>query len=152
MKALSIQQPWAWLIVSGFKDIENRSWPTKYRGPVLIHAGLKSDGGALADLVGGEHPVTGEKLNTDARKAVDEMGLLPFGGIVGEAEIVDCVTASDSRWWMGPYGFVIRNARPLPFQPCRGMLGFFEPDFTPPTPKPERPKKTAIPPRQAAMF
>lgn len=38
MKALSIRQPWAWLIVNGFKDIENRSWHTKYRGPVLIHA------------------------------------------------------------------------------------------------------------------
>lgn len=38
MKALSIRQPWAWLIVNGFKDIENRSWDTKYRGLVLIHA------------------------------------------------------------------------------------------------------------------
>ena len=38
MKALSIRQPWAWLIVNGHKDIENRSWPTRFRGPVLIHA------------------------------------------------------------------------------------------------------------------
>jgi hypothetical protein len=38
MKALSIRQPWAWLIVNGYKDIENRSWATKFRGPVLIHA------------------------------------------------------------------------------------------------------------------
>lgn len=39
MKALSIRQPYAWLIVNGFKDIENRDWPTKFRGRVLIHAG-----------------------------------------------------------------------------------------------------------------
>ena len=38
MKALSIRQPWAWLIVNGFKDIENRTWPTKFRGRVLVHA------------------------------------------------------------------------------------------------------------------
>ena len=37
-KALSIQQPWAWLIVNDHKDIENRDWRTHYRGPVLIHA------------------------------------------------------------------------------------------------------------------
>jgi hypothetical protein len=40
-KAISIRQPWAWLIVNGFKDVENRSWKTKYRGPVLVHAGRK---------------------------------------------------------------------------------------------------------------
>ncbi|HDU8694716.1 TPA: ASCH domain-containing protein, partial [Morganella morganii subsp. morganii] len=38
MKAISIRQPWAWLIVNGHKDIENRSWRTKYRGQVLVHA------------------------------------------------------------------------------------------------------------------
>ncbi|MCB2188832.1 MAG: ASCH domain-containing protein [Deltaproteobacteria bacterium] len=38
MKCLSIRQPWASLIVAGMKDVENRSWATKYRGPVLIHA------------------------------------------------------------------------------------------------------------------
>ncbi|WP_229215634.1 ASCH domain-containing protein [Duganella sp. CY15W] len=38
MKALSIRQPWAWLIVNGYKDIENRSWSTNVRGKVLVHA------------------------------------------------------------------------------------------------------------------
>ena len=37
--ALSIRQPWAWLIVNGFKDIENRDWPTNFRGRLLVHAG-----------------------------------------------------------------------------------------------------------------
>jgi hypothetical protein len=61
---------------------------------------------------------------------IDAPSDFDLGGIVGEAEIVDCVTASRSRWFNGPYGFVIRNARPLPFRPCVGALGFFEPDFT----------------------
>jgi hypothetical protein len=38
MKALSIRQPWAWLIVKGYKDIENRTWATKLRGRVFVHA------------------------------------------------------------------------------------------------------------------
>ncbi|WP_206002040.1 ASCH domain-containing protein [Paraburkholderia aromaticivorans] len=41
MKALSIRQPWAWLIVKGHKDIENRTWSTRFRGRVLIHAGAR---------------------------------------------------------------------------------------------------------------
>ncbi len=59
MKALSIMQPWAWLIVNGHKDIENRNWPTRFRGPVYIHAGKKIDGDAASDVDFGLHPVTG---------------------------------------------------------------------------------------------
>jgi ASCH domain len=43
MKALSVRQPWAWLIVQGFKGIENRTWQTSFRGTVLIHAGMRID-------------------------------------------------------------------------------------------------------------
>lgn len=43
----------------------------------------------------------------------------------GEAELVDCVTHHGSEWFTGPYGFVLDNAKPLPFTPCRGALGFF---------------------------
>ena len=43
MKILSIRQPWAHLITQGSKDIENRSWPTKYRGAFLVHASLTVD-------------------------------------------------------------------------------------------------------------
>lgn len=43
MKALTICQPYAHLIAIGEKRIENRSWPTRYRGPLLIHAGKSRD-------------------------------------------------------------------------------------------------------------
>jgi hypothetical protein len=122
MKALSIMQPWAWLIVAGHKDIENRTWPSRYRGPVLIHAGKKFD-----------FDPDDEWHWDDIQPPRD----FDVGGIVGEAEIVDCVTSSTSRWFSGPFGFVIRNARPVPFRRCRGMLGFFTPDFTPVEPKPK---------------
>lgn len=51
---------------------------------------------------------------------------LRFGGIVGEAEITDCVSRSRSPWFGGQFGFVLANARPLPFRPIRGQLGFFQ--------------------------
>lgn len=117
MKALSIKQPWAWLIIHGFKDIENRSWkPTnpglRFRGRVLIHTGKKFDG--PNDPEEWDWPEIARPERFDLR------------GIVGEAEIVDCVTRSTSPWFFGPYGFVIRNARPLPFMPWIGQLGFFD--------------------------
>ena len=72
------------------------------------------------------HPVTG-----DPDLELPDGVTYPTGGIVGLAEIFDCVSASASPWFMGEYGFLIRNARPLPFRPCRGQLGFFTPDYSP---------------------
>lgn len=123
MKALSIQQPWAALIVSGVKDIENRSWSTRYRGPFLIHTGKKRDGGAQDDVDAFIHPVTGECLDLPSPLTFD------LGGIVGQAEIVDCVEDHPSPWFVGKFGFVIRNAQPLAFRPCKGALGFFTPEM-----------------------
>src|SRR6185437_1306545 len=113
--ALSIMQPWAWLIVNGHKDIENRDWPTRYRGLVAIHAGKKLDESPAIALDRAYHPVSGRRV----RFAKDGQQY-ERGGIVGVAEIVDCVDRSDSEWFVGRYGFVIRNARPVPFIPVKG--------------------------------
>ena len=51
---------------------------------------------------------------------------LQRGGIVGQVDIVDCVTESLSPWYMGAVGLVLANAKPLPFRPLKGALGFFE--------------------------
>lgn len=115
MKALSIKQPWAWLIVNGYKDIENRSWKTKVRGPILIHASKSVDMTGFAYVALKYPDVPMPPLNS-----------LPTGGIVGSAEIVDCITESESRWWEGPHGLVLTNAKPLPFRPFSGALYFFE--------------------------
>jgi hypothetical protein len=50
MKAISIRQPWAWLIVNGMKDIENRTWKTNYRGQLFIHASSKFDNRPLPEI------------------------------------------------------------------------------------------------------
>lgn len=116
MKALSILQPWAWLIVNGHKDIENRRWSTGLRGRVLVHAGKK----------------WGREQKDDLDSVLDEFPQIMFpeafdlGGIVGAVDIVGCVETSDSPWFFGPHGFVLRNAAIAPrFIPYRGQLGFF---------------------------
>ena len=116
MKAISIQQPWAWLIVNGYKDLENRTWATKYRGRVLIHA-----------------PKTVDKTGFQAqREWVQASGIqipddLPTGAIVGEATITGTVTASHSPWFEGPVAIELADAvayaEPIP---ARGQLGVYE--------------------------
>lgn len=122
MKALSIQQPFAWLIVHGHKAVENRTWTTAYRGPLLIHAGKSIDYEGL-------HWVRREFPAIELPKVFD------LGGIVGQATLVrtvhehdDNVRLSDweARWFVGRYGFVLRDAKPLPFRAVRGQLGLFE--------------------------
>jgi hypothetical protein len=75
-KAISIKQPWAWAIIEGLKRVENRSWPTNYRGPLLIHAGLNEDhlGWLALDRMGIEFPDEVER-----------------GGIIGMVDLIDCV-------------------------------------------------------------
>ncbi|TLP68198.1 ASCH domain-containing protein [Pseudomonas nitroreducens] len=130
MKALSIRQPWAWLIIYGGKDIENRSWHTKLRGRFLVHAakGMTSkeycDGLEFAMRAGDirllrDFPTSQEMLQSWC------------GGIVGSAELVDSVDSSDSPWYMGEKGFVLRDPQPLPFLPLKGRLGFFEVEVAP---------------------
>lgn len=120
MKALSIRQPWAWLILNAGKDIENRSWATPVRGRILVHAakGMTHDhydNGLLALWTSG-YP----------RVKMPAFDRLERGGIVGAVTIVDCVRVNASPWFYGPCGFVLTDAQALPFRPYRGQLGFFE--------------------------
>ena len=73
MKALSIRQPWAWLIVNAYKDIENRTWSTDFRGRVYVHAGKR--------VKPGDFP--------KQRDYIREYGLIlpeepPWGAIIGD--------------------------------------------------------------------
>lgn len=122
MKALSIRQPWAWLVANGHKPIENRTWKTKFRGRVLIHAskGMTNDeyDDALATAMHAGH-----------RSYFPPREKLERGGIVGVATIIDCVPPDrlSSPWHMGDqFGFQIADAKVLPFIPCKGALGFFD--------------------------
>ena len=117
MKVIVVRQPWAWLIVNGHKDIENRTWHTRYRGALLIQASA--------------NPPTRHKLE-ECRVFAKERGVkLPeqfeTGGIVGRVQLDDCVTRSRSKWFEGPVGWVLSKPKRLPFVPLKGQLGLFDP-------------------------
>lgn len=128
MKAITIKQPWASLIVHGIKDIENRSWPCpkKYLGErVLIHAG--------ADKCGGWFLNNDQSISLIRSKSVLCRTLfddLPFGSIIGSVEIVDCVRNHPSVWAeKGVYNWLLAN--PALFKnpiPAKGRLSFWEYD------------------------
>jgi hypothetical protein len=130
MKALSVRAPWWWFILYGGKDIENRDWPTSFRGTIYLHA---SKWWSTLDV--SEDEETAARCRRIARdmgrgSQPDYQEMRASGGcIVGQVDIVGCVTQSDSPWFFGRYGFVLANpvafAKPIP---CKGHLGFFDPD------------------------
>ena len=125
VKIISVRQPWAWLIVAGHKDIENRTWRTSYRGRLLIHASLATEPE--------DFPMQRQWIETCGLVIPED---LPRGAIVGAATLshVDCGNgyqgdglACSSPWFEGPYGFhmadAVEFAEPMPW---RGQLGIRE--------------------------
>lgn len=113
MRALSIRQPWAELILRGDKDVENRSWRTHHRGPLLIHASR-----------------TVEKV------AMRQYGFtsLATGGLVGLVDVVDCTRERKSPWHLeGCFGWYLRNPVRLSMLiPMLARVGFFQVDESAP--------------------
>lgn len=118
IKILSVRQPYAWLIINGLKDIENRDWTTRYRGPLLIHASKQFESSVMEEIL--------SRLDVDERlRFPTDRSAFQCGGIVGIVDVVDVVTGSKSKWFEGAYGWCLEHARPLPFIPLRGSLGLF---------------------------
>jgi hypothetical protein len=121
MKALSIHQPWAWAILHAGKNVENRGWATKYRGPLLIHASktrLSYDREAQIDW---------QKVYGVALPKWEEMST---GVLLGIVDLIECLPASQansSPWVEGPICWVLSNPRvfsdPISY---RGAQGLFE--------------------------
>jgi len=117
MKALSLKQPFAELIVAGRKTIELRNWNTKFRGRFFIHASKVPDKDAMKKLGFKE---------------------LPLGMIVGKAELTDVKKyktnsehktdknkhLANSTW--GKYGFILKNAKRIKNISAKGKLNFWE--------------------------
>lgn len=124
-RALSIRQPWAWAILNAGKDVENRSRRFHYRGPICIHAAKGCTAQEYNEFIRAIHHVSLSRPFPPGRR-VPPRADLERGGIVGTAEIVDCVEASDSPWFFGPFGLVLANVQPVPFIPVKGALGLFK--------------------------
>lgn len=110
-RCLTVRQPWAWLIIAGHKDIENRAWTTGHRGPLAIHAGLDvdDDGIAFARSLGIEVP------SSACRR----------GSVIGLVDLVDIRPSSSpwgrdkhEHWWLA-------NPRPIVPFGARGKLGLW---------------------------
>ena len=120
MKALSIKNPWATLIVNGYKDYEFRSWKTNFRGKFYIHSSK------ICDLKNKKKFLNYELNYID-------------GAIIGEAELVDCILVDDlfkeKLLSINPvvyasssgYAFVLKNIKKYD-EPiyCNGKLSFWE--------------------------
>lgn len=128
--ALSLKQPWAALLVHGYKTIEIRRWPTARRGSIWIHAA------AVAD----SRPEVWQRVPDPVRDAAQLAG-----GLVGVGDLIDCRCYRDARsfaadqnrhwndpsWFEGPvlFGFEFTNVQPLPFRRYRGERRFFVVDL-----------------------
>lgn len=130
MKVLSLRQPWAWMVVAGGKNIENRRWNTRFRGEFLIHAAKGMTREEYEDAVAFAREV-------NPFMVPPRIGEVQRGGIVGRARLVDVIPpcGEDSLFykpcshpWHMPaqYGFVLADVERLDFVPMRGELGFFE--------------------------
>jgi len=129
MLALSIKQPWAWLIANGIKDVENRTWKTDFRGKILIHSGKN-------------HSLNGMQLsryqvNCIYRKCMEKALELPededlkLGGFIGIVEIIDCIKNHPSIWAEpDKWHWVLKNPEVIAFKKYKGKLKLFQvPEF-----------------------
>lgn len=121
MKALSVRQPWAWLLIHGGKDIENRDWHTKYRGPLAIHASKSMTRDEYFDAV-----ELARKFDPDLVRRMPRRDELIKGAVIGTVYLRDCVTVSPSPWFFGIYGFEVDT--PVQIEPVyvNGKLGLWE--------------------------
>jgi hypothetical protein len=123
VKALTICQPYAELIVRAEKRVENRTWPTGYRGPLYIHAGKSRDWLETSDLT--------------------RFPWMPFGAVVGTANLIDCIHIEriekgdfdQKHPWLrthehtsGPWCWILANVAAIGPWPWRGAQGLFEID------------------------
>lgn len=133
-RALTLTQPWAWLVVNGHKPIENRRWHLwrpMVGAEVLIHASARMTRIDYEDVVD-------LAAQIDPSIALPAFGDIERGGIVGAVRITGCLCPTgeqetmwkrpdDHPWWFrNQHGFTLENARTLPFVACKGSLGFWE--------------------------
>ena len=124
MKVITIKQPWATLIAEGYKEYEFRTWNTKYRGDILIHAGKGIDKKAIEKF---------KKYNLD----------YPTGCIIAKAKLTDSIYVDDAfvkkvgptnplvyegiiskQDWEG-YGFKLENIEKIKPIYIKGQLGLW---------------------------
>jgi ASCH domain len=106
VKALTLRQPWAWATIYGGKDVENRRWKTRHRGPLLIHAGVDVDPDGSASVL---KTIADPDVFARPRTAWEARG-----AIIGLVFLADILTDSPSRWAIpGRYHWALEFPSPI---------------------------------------
>lgn len=134
MKVLSICQPWASLIIKGFKDVENRSWRTPIRGEIAIHASASKAEDDWEDAiitVAAIRAIAFSEAEKWLIKAIGDSDKLPRGAVLGTVEITDCKRERTSPWHFDEnWGFYLQNPKELKKPiPAKGKFGFWDFDL-----------------------
>ncbi len=119
--ALSVRQPWAWAIIHGGKDIENRTAGAVRHGMTARHICIHASKGMTRDEY------------ADTRDFMASLGIvcprpdkLVRGGIIGAVTVSDVVSNHASPWFVGPCGLVLTDAQTVEPIPAVGQLGYFK--------------------------
>lgn len=142
MKAITIKQPWATLLALGLKEFETRSWATKYRGPIAIHAGKSIDKEAF-----NEPTIYSALVKKGIKSPID----LPTGAVIATANLMEChkITSDyysmydeekagtdkghlieGDEWWFGNYeegryAWKLSNVKAIDPVPAKGQLSLW---------------------------
>jgi len=118
MKIITLWQPWASLIAYDLKRYETRSWPTNYRGPLLIHAAkrpfVSADG--LKTLCPSGWAAWQDAMRNCAHLQAQAMPYsyeLPLGAVVAIAELKDCGRMMPTRGYAAPWEVRVCDQTPL---------------------------------------
>ena len=129
MKVLSVQQPWATMICSGIKDVENRTWkPKENPGRILIHASKKFS----MNMLGGMPLEWASTINNDILFGnLPQANEFPYGAIIGYVTLDRIETESDSLWASpdeSQYKWVLKDAYMFdkPIEGVKGKLHLFD--------------------------
>ena len=124
MKVLSIKEPWASLIMNGTKKIETRSWKTKYRGEIYIHASLSK----------------AKIIKPEVYELIKDMNF-KCGYIICKCNLVDCIYMTDKyvndmkinhyeeyicrHYEVGRYAWIVEDVKVIEPIEAKGKLGLW---------------------------
>lgn len=129
IKVLTVKQPWAYLIVDNIKDVENRTWQTKYRGELYIHTSKNSFDFLALDYIKNIDNLLYQYVvdyfgirNNKITKHMEQ-----FGSIIGKTNIINILDNSYSVWAMkDSYHWMLKNSSRISPIPCKGKLNIWE--------------------------
>lgn len=127
-RAISVRQPWAWLIVNGHKTFENRGRAIARAGTYWLHTGANTSIQEVAAAI-----VTTRNANPQIIEVLRNLTAddLPLGGIIGWVTLGEFQRGKTEDPWSFGAGYPITAAGVLPFTPCRGAIGVFKPAAVP---------------------